>query len=127
MVVALLIRWAVFAVAFAITAWLLNGIDVSGGFGTYLWLALLFGVINAVVGTILRLLTLPLMVVTLGLFALVINAFLLQILDWISDHFTIDHFFWTAIWGAIILAIVSVVLDVLVVTIWGRRRVAAPT
>lgn len=127
MVVALLIRWAVFAVAFAITAWLLDGIDVSGGFGTYLWLALLFGVINAVVGTILRLLTLPLMVVTLGLFALVINAFLLQILDWISDHFTIDHFFWTAIWGAIILAIVSVVLDVLVVTIWGRRRVAAPT
>lgn len=126
MVVALLIRWAVFAVAFAITAWLLDGIDVSGGFGTYLWLALLFGVINAVVGTILRLLTLPLMVVTLGLFALVINAFLLQILDWISDHFTIDHFFWTAIWGAIILAIVSVVLDVLVVTIWGRRRVAAP-
>jgi putative membrane protein len=120
--VALLIRWLVFAAAFAITAWLLNGMDVSGGFGTYLWLALLFGIINSIVGTLLRLLTLPLMVVTLGLFALVINAFLLQLLDWISDHFTIDHFFWTAIWGAIILSIVSVVLDLLVGAAFGRRQ-----
>jgi putative membrane protein len=120
--VALLIRWLVFAAAFAITARLLHGMDVSGGFGTYLWLALLFGIINSIVGTLLRLLTLPLMVVTLGLFALVINAFLLQLLDWISDHFTIDHFFWTAIWGAIILSIVSVVLDLLVGAVYGRRR-----
>jgi putative membrane protein len=120
--VALLIRWLVFAAAFAITAWLLNGMDVSGGFGTYLWLALLFGIINSIVGTLLRLLTLPLMVVTLGLFALVINAFLLQLLDWISGHFTIDHFFWTAIWGAIILSIVSVVLDLLVGAAYGRRH-----
>jgi putative membrane protein len=120
--VALLIRWLVFAAAFAITAWLLNGMDVSGGFGTYLWLALLFGIVNSIVGTILRLLTLPLMVVTLGLFALVINAFLLQLLDWISDRFTIDHFFWTAIWGAIILSIVSVVLDLFVGVAFRRRQ-----
>lgn len=124
--VALLIRWLALAVAFAITAWLLNGIDVSGGFGTYLWLALLFGIVNSIIGTILRLLSLPLMVVTLGLFSIVINAFLLQILDWISSHFTIDHFFWTAIWGAIILAIVSVVLDLLLgVTLMKRRPATA--
>ena len=122
MIVALLIRWVVYAVAFAVTAWLLDGMSVSGGFGTYLWLALLFGIINSIVGTLLRLLTLPLMVVTLGLFALVINAFLLQLLDWISDHFTIDHFFWTAIWGAIILAIVSVVLDFFVTAVFARRH-----
>ena len=122
MLVALLIRWLVVAAAFAVTAWLLDGIDVSGGFGTYLWLALLFGIVNAIVGTILRLLTLPLMVVTLGLFSLVINAFLLQVLDWISDHFTIDHFFWTAIWGAIILSIVAVALELLVGAVFGRRR-----
>ena len=121
-VVALLIRWLVFAAAFAVTAWLLNGMDVSGGFGTYLWLALLFGIINSIVGTLLRLLTLPLMVLTLGLFSLVINAFLLQLLDWISDSFTIDHFFWTAIWGAIILSIVAVVLDLLVGAAFGRRH-----
>ena len=126
MFVALLIRWVALAAAFAITAWLLNGIDVSGGFGTYLWLALLFGIVNSIIGTILRLLSLPLMVITLGLFSIVINAFLLQILDWISSHFTIDHFFWTAIWGAIILAIVSVVLDLLLgVTLLKRRPAMA--
>ena len=126
MFVALLIRWVALAAAFAITAWLLDGMDVSGGFGTYLWLALLFGLINSVIGTLLRLLTLPLMVVTLGLFAVVINAFLLELLDWITSSFTIDHFFWTAIWGAIILSVVSVALDALHGAAWGRRRAATP-
>jgi putative membrane protein len=124
--VALLLRWLALAAAFAITAWLLDGMDVSGGFGTYLWLALLFGLINSVIGTLLRLLTLPLMVVTLGLFAVVINAFLLKLLDWITGSFTIDKFFWTAIWGAIILSVVSVVLDLLLGAAWGRRRAPAP-
>lgn len=126
MLVALLLRWLALALAFALTAWLLNGMDVSGGFGTYLWLALLFGLLNAVIGTLLRLLTLPLMVVTLGLFAIVINALLLELLNWISDSFTIDHFFWTAILGAIILSVVSVALDALLGAAWGRRRAAAP-
>jgi putative membrane protein len=126
MFVALLLRWLALAAAFAITAWLLNGMDVSGGFGTYLWLALLFGLINSVIGTLLRLLSLPLMVVTLGLFAVVINAFLLELLNWITDSFTIDHFFWTAIWGAIILSVVSVALDALLGVAWERRRAPAP-
>jgi putative membrane protein len=121
MLVSLLVRWLALAAAFALTAWLLSGMDVSGGFGTYLWLALLFGVINAVIGTILRLITLPLRVLTLGLFSIVINAFLLKILDWISDRFTIDNFFWTAIWGAIILAIVTVALDLLLGAAFRRR------
>jgi len=124
MVVGILVRWVVLAAAFAITVWILDGMDVSGGFGTYLWLALLFGIVNAVIGTILRLLSLPLMVVTLGLFSIVINAFLLQILDWISSHFTIDHFWWTAIWGAIILAIVSVALELVVGVAFTKRRPA---
>lgn len=124
MLVSLLIRWLALAAAFAVTAWLLSGMDVSGGFGTYLWLALLFGIINAVIGTILRLITIPLRVITLGLFSIVINAFLLKILDWITDRFTIDHFFWTAIWGAIILSLVGVVLDLLLGAAFGRNRAA---
>ena len=124
MFVSLLIRWVALAAAFAVTAWLLSGMDVSGGFGTYLWLALLFGIVNAVIGTILRLLTIPLRVITLGLFSIVINAFLLEILDWISERFTIDHFFWTAIWGAIILAVVSVALDFLLGAVFVRNRAA---
>ena len=124
MLVVLLVRWIVLAAAFAITSWILNGMDISGGFWAYLWLALLFGIVNSILGTILRLVTLPLMVITLGLFSIVINALLLQILDWISDHFTIDHFFWTAIWGAIILAIVSVILDLLTGAALVKRRPA---
>ena len=112
----LLIRWAVLAAAFAITAWLLSGVDVSGGFWGYVWVSALFGIVNVLIGTILRILTLPLMLLTLGLFSIVVNALLLQIVDGISDHFTIDEFWWTAIWAAIILSIVSVILDMIVRT-----------
>ena len=120
----LLISWALMAVAFAITAWLLTGMDISGGFGSYLWIALLFGVINAIIGTFLRIITLPLTILTLGLFSIVVNAILLNITDAISDDLTIDHFFWTAIWGAIILAVVSVVLDFLLGAAFVRDRAA---
>jgi putative membrane protein len=110
----LLIRWAVLAVAFAITAWLLSGVDVSGGFWGYIWVSALFGIVNAFIGTILRILTLPLTLLTLGLFSILVNAFLLQIVDGLSSHFTIDEFWWTAIWAAIILSIVSMILDLVV-------------
>ena len=112
----LLIRWAVLAAAFAITAWLLSGVDVSGGFWGYLWVSALFGIVNVLIGTVLRILTLPLMLLTLGLFSIFVNALLLQIIDGLSDHFTIDEFWWTAIWAAIILSIVSVILDMIVRT-----------
>ena len=88
--------------------------DVSGGFWGYLWVSALFGIVNVLIGTILRILTLPLMLLTLGLFSILVNALLLQITDGISDHFTIDEFWWTAIWAAIILSIVSVILDMIV-------------
>ena len=114
--VSLLIRWAVLAAAFAVTAWLLDGVDVSGGFWGYLWVSALFGIVNVLIGTILRILTLPLMLLTLGLFSILVNAFLLQIVDGISDNFTIDEFWCTAIWAAIILSIVSVILDMIVST-----------
>ena len=112
----LLIRWAVIAVAFAVTAWLLDGMDVSGGVGAYIWVSALFGIVNVLIGTILRLLTLPLMLLTLGLFSIVVNAILLEITDWLTDHLTIDDFFWTAILAAIIVSIVSVILDIIVRT-----------
>jgi putative membrane protein len=121
----LLLRWVVLAAAFAITDWILSGLDVSGGFGSYLWIALLFGLANAILGTLLRLLTLPLMVITLGLFSIVINAALLELIDAISDHLTVDDFFWTAIWGAILISLMAVILDLLVTVAFGRRQPAA--
>jgi putative membrane protein len=112
----LLIRWAVLAAAFAVTAWLLSGMDVSGGVVAYIWVSALFGIVNVLIGTILRLLTLPLMLLTLGLFSIVVNALLLEITDALTSHLTIDDFFWTAIGAAIILSIVSMVLDLVVRT-----------
>ena len=122
MIVGLLISWALIAVMFAVTTWILPGMEVSGGFWGYLWVSLLFGIVNAIIGTFLRIITFPLTVLTFGLFSILVNAFLLQITDGLSDHFTIDEFWWTAIWGAIIMAIVSFVIDMLV----GRLAAAPP-
>jgi putative membrane protein len=107
----LLVHWVLLAVAFAVTSWVLSGMEVSGGVGGYLWVSLLFGLVNAVLGTVLRILTLPLKLITLGLIAIVVNAALLEVTDAITGHLTIDDFFWTAIWAAIILAVVSVLLE----------------
>ena len=126
MLARLLIRWALLAAAFAITASLLSGMDVSGGFWGYVWVSALFGLVNAFVGTIVRILTLPLTLLTLGLFLIVVNALMLELTDALSDHLTIDDFFWTAIWAAIILSLATVILDAVLGWLLGRdeRRAA---
>ena len=113
MLVRLFTAWLLLALAFAITAWLLPGMEVNGGFVAYLWVSLLFGLVNAVVGTILRILAIPLVVITLGLVLILVNACVLGITDSLTSHLNIDAFFWTTIWAAIILSIVSVILEVL--------------
>jgi putative membrane protein len=81
-----------------------------GEFGTYLWIALLFGVVNAIVGPILRLLSLPFVVLTLGLFLLVVNAALLGLTAALTDRMTIDGF-GTALVGGFILAVAGWLAD----------------
>ncbi len=81
-----------------------------GGFGTYLWIGLLFGVVNAIVGPILRLLSLPFVVLTLGLFLLVVNAALLGLTAALSDRLTVDGFV-TALLGGLILAVAGWIAD----------------
>jgi putative membrane protein len=116
-----LIGWALLAVAFAITSWLLSGMEVSGGVWGYIWVSALFGIVNAIIGTILRIVTFPLTVLTLGLFSVLVNALLLEITDGLSSHLTIDEFWWTAIWAAIILALVSVIFEVAVRALIASR------
>jgi putative membrane protein len=123
----LLISWAILAVTFAVTSWLLTGMDVSGGFWGYVWVSLLFGIVNAIVGTVIRIFTFPLLLLTLGLFSVVVNAFLLYVTDALTDRLTIDSFFWTAIWAAIIIAVVSLVLHLVVSPLVGSRRRAELT
>lgn len=116
----LLVTWVVVAVAFGITSWLLPGMDVSGGVGSYLWVSALFGLVNAVIGTVLRRVALPFSLLTLGLLSLIISAFLLVITDALTDRLTIDDFFWTAIWAAIILAFVTVFLEAAALAVLRR-------
>ena len=86
-------------------------------------MSLLFGVVNAVIGTLLRLLTLPLTVLTLGLFSFVINRRAAR--DHRRSLITCDRRFWTAIWAAVIMAIVSMVLHVILAGV-SRSRAATP-
>ena len=81
-----------------------------GEYGTYLWIGLIFGVVNAIVGPLLRLLSLPFVVLTLGLFLLVVNAALLGLTAAISDRLTVDGF-GTALIGGLILALVGWAAD----------------
>lgn len=95
----------------------LSGLDILpnpdgplGEYGTYLWIGLIFGVVNAIVGPVLRLLSLPFVVLTLGLFLLVINAALLGLTAAITDRLTIDGF-GTAVLGGLILAVAGWAAD----------------
>ncbi len=117
----LLVRWLVVAAGFAVTSAVLSGLEVTGGFWGYVWIAALFGVVNAIIGTVLRIVTLPLRVVTLGLISVIVSAVLLSITDGLSDHLTIDDFFWTAIWAALVLGIVTVILDLVLRGLLARR------
>jgi putative membrane protein len=79
--------------------------------------AVIFGVVNAIIKPVVQLLSIPLYILTLGLIHIVINALMLWITSWITDHTThwglfIDDFWWTAIWAAIVLSIVSWLLSV---------------
>ena len=95
----------------------LDGLDVQenpdgplGIYGTYLWIGLIFGVVNAVVGPILRLLSLPFVLLTLGLFLLIINAALLGLTALLTERLQIDGFV-TALIGGLVLAVVGWVAD----------------
>ncbi|WP_430333882.1 phage holin family protein [Rhodococcus sp. ACT016] len=118
------IRLVINAIAIWLAAQWLSGIyiaDSGQGTGTdiliLLGIALVFTVVNAFVKPIVKLLSLPLLILTLGLFTLVINALMLLLTAWLSSQtdwgLTIDGF-WTAVWGALIISLVNFVLSALV-------------
>jgi putative membrane protein len=90
-------------------AQLIDGVTLSGGFTQVLWVALIFGVINAILKPVLLLLSLPILFVTLGLFTLVINAGLLLVTDRLTDHLVVDGFL-PALLGSVVISIISLVL-----------------
>lgn len=113
-----LFRVAITGLALWVVTLIVPGIRFVGGdstaqkIGIILVVAAIFGFVNAVIKPIVTLLSIPLYILTLGLFHVVVNALMLWITAWITEHTThwglqIDHFWWTAIWAAILLSIVG--------------------
>ena len=137
-----IVRVIINGLALWVASWILPGLDISASATTealeksgvnqgtdavgvilaYLFIGLIFGVVNAFVRPVVSFLSLPITILTLGLFTIVINAAMLYLTSWISGytpvHFTIDSFFWTAVLAAIIITIISLVAD----RIPGARR-----
>ena len=106
----LLIRWAALAFSMWIATLVVPGITVAGGVTTYLWVALLFGLINSVFGSIIKVLTFPVSIVTFGLFLLVVNAAMLSLTARWSEKLEVDSF-WSAVFASVIIIIVTSVLS----------------
>ncbi|MCC3278550.1 phage holin family protein [Arthrobacter sp. zg-Y40] len=131
--VTLFLRIVLNAIALWVASWLLPGLTLTSETGgmtgnptldtvlAYLFVGLIFGLVNALVRPIAQGLTLPLAILTLGLFRIIINAAMLELTAWLSSYtpirFEVDSFFWTAIFGAVIISVVSMVLD----TVTGAR------
>ena len=107
------------ALALAAAAWLLEGIAVTGDSSedrviTLALVALIFGVVNAVVAPVLMLLSLPFIILTLGLFLVVINAAMLLLTSWISGRLGLGFDvagFWTAVLGALVVTVATWILE----------------
>ena len=128
-----LIRAALTGFALWVVTLFVHGIYFVGYHSTLQKIAIIFvvgvifGLVNAFIKPVVQILSIPLYILTLGLIHIVINAFMLWITAWITEHTThwglyIDHFWWTAIWAAILLSIVSWLLSLIVRDVSGSRR-----
>ena len=106
----LIVRLVSGALAFWAATSLLDGITVNGGAWSYLWVALLFGVINGVIGSLVKLLTLPAILLTMGLFAFVINAAMLMLTARWSERLDIVDFK-SALFASLIISIVTTIIN----------------
>jgi putative membrane protein len=104
----LLIRWAALAFSMWIATLVVPGITVAGGVTTYLWVALLFGLINSVFGSIIKVLTFPVSIVTFGLFLLVVNAAMLSLTARWSDKLEVTGF-WSALFASLIISVITTI------------------
>ena len=116
-----MVRWLVVSFAVVVAAWLVPGIGYSS-FGAVLLFALILAFVNAFVRPVLAFLSCPLIVLTLGLFVLVINALMLMLAGWFAGvagiGVTVEGF-WSAFWGALIISIFSWIANILLPDRYG--------
>ena len=113
-----ILRLVINAVGLYLAVLVLPGIELAGDPVSILWLALIFGVVNALFGPLLKFLTCGLIALTLGLFTLVINTFLFWLTSVIGQSFGLDLIisdpvWWNAFLGGLIVSIVSVLLTLI--------------
>ena len=123
-----ILRWAINAIALYLAILIVPGIDLRSGLVSILWLALILGLVNALFRPLLNFLTCPLILLTLGLFTLVINTFLFWLTSVIGQSFGIDLIisdpvWWNAFLGGLVVSIVSVIMTLILKDeLKGRRR-----
>jgi putative membrane protein len=113
-----ILRLAINAIALYLSVWILPGLDLTGGVVSLLWIALIFGVVNALLGPLLKFLSCGLILLTLGLFTLVINTFLFWLTYVVSNSFGLgliiyDPIWWNAFLGAVIVSVVSFIMSMI--------------
>jgi putative membrane protein len=117
----LIVRLLAGAVALAAAAWLIDGIMIGPGTTserafTLLAVAVIFGLVNAIIRPIVRLISLPLFILTLGLFTFIVNALMLLLTAWIGDQFDLAFEvdgFWSALLGALVISVVTFLINVI--------------
>jgi putative membrane protein len=117
----LLVRWIGNVVALFVAAWLLSGISYGDQWWTLFIAAAVFTLVNAWVKPVLTVLSIPFIVVTLGLFYFLINVFMLYLTDWLVPDFEIRSFGWGVL-GAIIVSIVNWLMSLVLPDDDDRRR-----
>ena len=104
----LIIRWAVLAFAMWVATLIVPGITVHGHLATYLWVALLFGLINSIFGSVIKVLTFPISLVTFGIFLFIVNAAMLTLTANLSDKLDVSGF-WSAFFASLIISTITTV------------------
>jgi len=112
-----LVRLLINAAALWVATQFVSGLAYTGSWPSLFLVALVFGVLNASVRPLLKLLTFPILILTLGLFTFVINAVMLLITGWISERLNLGFHvtgFWPAFWGGLVISIVSLFMSLVV-------------
>lgn len=121
----LFVSWLTNAIVLGIAGWILSGVSFGGSWWTVVWSAAVFGVLNTILKPLLKLLTLPLAVITLGLIWFFVSMLMLWLTQLIIRGFDI-HGFWNYVWATIIVWAANLVLDILFRGDRGRTGAAAP-
>ena len=103
-----------------VAVWLVDGLEFDGEWWQFLIVAAIMGVANAIVKPIIKFFSIPLIILTMGLFLLIVNALTLQLVVWLSGPSVLDlgltstGFFWATFWGSVVVSVVGWVLGLII-------------